>query len=663
VAPLGEAEPHRFVRPEHAAAGSGARVPFPMTSYREAHRQSLTDRDAFWREQATRIDWQTPFEQVLDYSRPPFARWFVGGRTNLCYNALDRHLAVRGDQPALVYISTETGDRRTYTYRELWAAVNDFAAALTAHGVERGDRVLIYMPMIAEAVIAMLATVRIGAIHSVVFGGFAATSLATRIDDARPKVMVTADAGMRAGKIVPYKHLVDEALQLAAHPPAKVIIVDRKLDPGHARVVGRDLDYAALESAHRGAQVSCAWLEASEPSYILYTSGTTGKPKGVQRDTGGYAVALAASMHDIFCLAPGETMFTTSDVGWVVGHSYIVYAPLINGSTTILYEGLPIRPDPGIWWQIVSEYQVRTMFSSPTAIRVLKKQDPAYMKKYDLSCLRYLFLAGEPLDEPTARWASESLGVPIVDHYWQTESGWPILSAQPGIEDTPRKFGSPSFPVCGYDVCLLHESTGAEVGVNEKGVLAIVPPLPPGCMTTIWDDDERFVQTYFSTVPGRQVYSTFDWATRDADGYYFMLGRTDDVINVAGHRLGTREIEEAVQAHAGIAEVAVVGVHDPLKGQIPVAFAVARDPAQVATAEGVAHLRREVMDTVDRELGAIARPGAVHFVTVLPKTRSGKLLRRSIQALAEGRDPGDLTTIEDPSALDQIRSALAAQPR
>src|SRR5271170_3437156 len=655
--------PRRELRAGNPPPAAAQEEAFPMMTYRELHRRSLLDRNAFWRDRATRIDWQTPFEQVVDYSRPPFARWFVGGRTNLCHNALDRHLALRGDQPALIYISTETGDRRTYTYRELWTAVNEFAAMLTAHGVGRGDRVLIYMPMIGEAVIAMLATVRIGAIHSVVFGGFAATSLATRIDDAQPKVMVTADAGMRAGKIVPYKHLVDEALQLAAHPPAKVIIVDRKLDPGHARVVGRDLDYATLQSAHRGAQVSCAWLEASEPSYILYTSGTTGKPKGIQRDTGGYAVALAASMHDIFCLAAGETMLTTSDIGWVVGHSYIVYAPLISGSTTILYEGLPIRPDPGIWWQIVSEYQVRTMFSSPTAIRVLKKQDPACMKKYDLSCLRYLFLAGEPLDEPTARWASESLGVPIVDHYWQTESGWPILSAQPGIEDTPRKFGSPSFPVCGYDVRLLHESTGAEVGIDEKGVLAIVPPLPPGCMTTIWGDDARFVQTYFSTVPGRQVYSTFDWATCDADGYYFVLGRTDDVINVAGHRLGTREIEEAVQAHAGIAEVAVVGVHDALKGQIPVAFAVVRDPARVATAEGVAHMRREVMDTVDRELGAIARPGAVHFVTMLPKTRSGKLLRRSIQALAEGRDPGDLTTIEDPGALDQIRGALAAQPR
>jgi propionyl-CoA synthetase len=634
-----------------------------MTTYREAHRRSLVDRDAFWREKSMLIDWHTPFERVLDYSRPPFTRWFVGGRTNLCHNAVDRHLATRADQPALIYLSTETGERHIYTYRELAAAVNCVAAMLQAQGVGRGDRVLIYMPMIAEAVFAMLATVRIGAIHSVVFGGFAAASLATRIDDARPKVMVTADAGMRGGKIVPYKHLVDEALRLARHPPGKVIIVDRKLDADLPRVAGRDLDYTSLASEHSGANVPCVWLESSEPSYILYTSGTTGKPKGVQRDTGGYAVALAASMRDIFCLAPAETMLTTSDIGWVVGHSYIVYAPLINGSTTILYEGLPIRPDPGIWWQIVADYQVRTMFSSPTAIRVLKKQDPAYMKQHSLASLRYLFLAGEPLDEPTARWASESLGVPIVDHYWQTESGWPILSAQPGIEDTPRKFGSPSFPVCGYDVRLLHEQTGAEVGTDEKGVLAIVPPLPPGCMTTIWGDDERFVQTYFATVPGRQVYSTFDWATRDADGYYFVLGRTDDVINVAGHRLGTREIEEAVQAHAGIAEVAVVGVADKLKGQIPVAFAVAKDPARVATADGVARLCREVMDTVDRELGAIARPGAVHFVTMLPKTRSGKLLRRSIQALAEGRDPGDLTTIEDPGALDQIRGALGAQAR
>jgi propionyl-CoA synthetase len=629
-----------------------------MQRYAEAHRRSLADRDVFWRERAALIEWQTPFSEVLDYSRPPFARWFVGGRTNLCHNAIDRHLATRGAQPALVYISTETGARRSYTYRELADEVNRFAAILEAQGVGKGDRVLIYMPMIPEAVIAMLATVRIGAIHSVVFGGFAAASLATRIDDARPKVLVTADAGMRAGKPVRYKPLVDEALRVASHPPSRVIIVDRGIDSALSSTPGRDLDYATLAAQYAGASVPCAWLESSEPSYILYTSGTTGNPKGVQRDTGGYAVALTASMRDIFCVAPGETMFTTSDIGWVVGHSYIVYAPLLNGSTTILYEGLPIRPDPGIWWQIVAEHKVRTMFSSPTAIRVLKKQDPSFMKAHDVSSLRYLFLAGEPLDEPTARWAADSLGVAIVDNYWQTESGWPILSAQLGLAETPRKFGSPSFPVCGYDVKLLDELTGAEVGTDQKGVLAIVPPLPPGCMTTVWGDDRRFVQTYFETLPGRSVYSTFDWATRDADGYYFVLGRTDDVINVAGHRLGTREIEEAVQAHPGIAEVAVVGVADPIKGQIPVAFAVVKDPSSVATADGAARMRAEVLSTVDRKLGAIARPGTVHFVTVLPKTRSGKLLRRAIQALAEGRDPGDLTTIEDPAALEQIRGAL-----
>jgi propionyl-CoA synthetase len=629
-----------------------------VQTYAEAHRRSLADRDAFWRERAALIEWQTPFTEVLDYSRPPFARWFVGGRTNLCHNAIDRHLAERGAQPALVYISTETDTRRSYTYRELADDVNRFAAILDAQGVGKGDRVLIYMPMIPEAVVAMLATVRIGAIHSVVFGGFAAASLATRIDDAQPKVLVTADAGMRAGKPVRYKPLVDEALRLASHPPSRVIIVDRGIDAAMETTPGRDLDYATLSAQYAGASVPCTWLESSEPSYILYTSGTTGNPKGVQRDTGGYAVALTASMRDIFCVAPGETMFTTSDIGWVVGHSYIVYAPLLNGSTTIMYEGLPIRPDPGIWWQIVAEHKVRTMFSSPTAIRVLKKQDPAFMKAHDVSSLRYLFLAGEPLDEPTARWAAESLGVAIVDNYWQTESGWPILSAQLGLAETPRKFGSPSFPVCGYDVRLLDELTGAEVGTDQKGVLAIVPPLPPGCMTTVWGDDRRFVQTYFETLPGRSVYSTFDWAVRDADGYYFVLGRTDDVINVAGHRLGTREIEEAVQAHPGIAEVAVVGVADPVKGQVPVAFVVVKDPSLVDTVEGVNRMRAEVLSTVDRLLGGIARPGAVYFVTLLPKTRSGKLLRRAIQALAEGRDPGDLTTIEDPAALEQIRGAL-----
>ncbi len=633
-----------------------------MSTYKAFHQRSLADRDGFWRERAALIDWHTPFSAVLDYSRPPFARWFVDGRTNLCHNAVDRHLATRPDQDALVFISSETGQTARYTYRELAAEVNRCAAALASLGVVRGDRVLIYMPMVPEAVFAMLACARLGAVHSVVFGGFAAASLATRIDDARPRVLFTADAGLRSGKAVHYKPLVDEAIRLAEFPPEHVVIVDRGLDPQIARVPGRDHDYAALRAQHMDAQVPCAWLESSEPSYILYTSGTTGKPKGVQRDTGGYAVALAASMRDIFAVAPGETMFTTSDIGWVVGHSYIVYAPLLNGSTTIMYEGLPIRPDPAIWWKIVAENKVTTMFSSPTAIRVLKKQDLSYMRQHDVSSLRHLFLAGEPLDEPTARWVTDALGgVAIVDNYWQTETGWPILSAHPGVEDTPRKFGSPSFPAAGYDVRLLHETTGAELGANEKGVLALMPPLPPGCMSTIWGDDKRFVNTYFSTFSDRLAYSTFDWAMRDADGYYFVLGRTDDVINVAGHRLGTREIEEAVQAHAGIAEVAVVGVADALKGQMPVAFAVVKDPARISDAAGIASLRQEVMAMVDKQLGAIGRPGAVHFVTALPKTRSGKLLRRSLQALAEGRDPGDLTTIEDPTALEQIRAALAAE--
>jgi propionyl-CoA synthetase len=390
---------------------------------------------------------------------------------------------------------------------------------------------------------------------------------------------------------------------------------------------------------------------------VLYTSGTTGKPKGVQRDVGGYAVALAASMKHIYCGNPGETMFTTSDIGWVVGHSYIVYGPLIAGMTTIFYEGTPIRPDAGIWWKIVQDYKATVMFSAPTAIRVLKKQDPAFLSKYDLSSLRRLFLAGEPLDEPTHRWISEALGKPVVDHYWQTETGWPMLSAVPGVEQTPIKFGSPSFPVYGYDIRLFKED-GSEAGADEKAVLGVVPPLPPGCLQTIWGDDERFVRVYFSMFTNRHVYSSFDWGIRDAEGYYLILGRTDDVINVAGHRLGTREIEEAVSAHPAVAEVAVVGVADQLKGQMPLAFAVVKDPAKVATPEMRAALEKEVMGTVDGLLGAIARPARVHFVSMLPKTRSGKMLRRSIQALAEGRDPGDLTTIEDPGALEQIRAAV-----
>jgi propionyl-CoA synthetase len=624
-----------------------------MASYRDFHRRSIEQRDAFWAEQAKLVDWHKPFGSVLDYSRPPFAKWFVGGETNLCHNAIDRHLAARAEQKALVYISTEVDQLRSYTYRELHQEVQRAAAMMQSLGVKKGDRVIIYMPMIPEACFAILACARIGAIHSVVFGGFAAASLAARIDDAKPSLMITADGGSRMGKAVLYKSLVDESLKLAKHPPAKVLIYKRGLDPKMPVTAGRDVDWQELAARHDGAQVPCAWLESSEPSYILYTSGTTGQPKGVQRDVGGYAVALASSMKLIYCGEPGETMFTTSDIGWVVGHSYIIYGPLIAGMTTIMYEGVPIRPDAGIWWKIVQDYKASVMFSAPTAIRVLKKQDPAYLKKYDVSSLKHLFLAGEPLDEPTHVWISEALGIPVIDHYWQTETGWPILSAVPGVERTTIKFGSPSFPVYGYDLQLLRESDASQAEPNEKAVVTIVPPLPPGCMTTIWGDDERYVRTYYSTFSKKQVYSTFDWGIRDQDGYYFILGRTDDVINVAGHRLGTREIEEAVSMHPNIAECAVVGVVDSLKGQMPLAFAVAK-----GAIEDKQKLAKEVMETVDKQLGAIARPRAVHFVTLLPKTRSGKTLRRSIQALAEGRDPGDLTTIEDPGALEQIRNAL-----
>jgi len=629
-----------------------------MGKYQDFHDHSINQPDAFWTEQAKRIDWVKPFTKVCDFSKPPFAKWFVGGETNLCYNAIDRHLVTRADQPALVWISSEVEQTKTYTYREMFDEVNRFAAVLKSLGVGKGDRVLIYMPMVAEAVFAMLATVRIGAIHSVVFGGFAAASLAARIDDAKPKVMITADAGSRMGKVIPLKPLTDESIKLAQHPPKHVVIVNRGLDKAMSVIPGRDMDYSVLRQKHLNDVVPCEWVESSHPSYILYTSGTTGKPKGVQRDTGGYAVALAASMPNIFDLKPGETYFCTSDIGWVVGHSYIIYGPLINGSTTIMYDGVPVRPDAGVWWNIVQQYKVSVMFSSPTAVRVLKKQDPAYLTKYDVSSLRYLFLAGEPLDQPTSDWIEKGLNVKVIDNYWQTESGWPILTAQPGIEVTPRKLGSPSFASYGYKVKLKHEETGKPVGPNEKGVLCIEAPLPPGCMSTIWGDDKRFVQTYFTMFKDEQVYTTFDWATRDPDGYYFIMGRTDDVINVAGHRLGTREIEEAVQAHSNIAEVAVVGVADALKGQVPVAFAVVKDVSKTATAELAAVHEKEVMATVDRELGAIARPAQVHFVTLLPKTRSGKLLRRAIQALCEGRDPGDLTTIEDPLALEQLRGAL-----
>ena len=629
-----------------------------MTTYAEFQRCSLEDRDGFWAEQAQRIDWKTPPQQVCDYSNPPFARWFVGGTTNLCHNAVDRHLATRGDQAALIAISTETGTEKTYTFRDLHTEVQRMAAVLLALGVQQGDRVLIYMPMIAEAVFAMLAATRIGAIHSVVFGGFASGSLASRIDDAQPKVIVSADAGSRGGKVVPYKPLLDEAVRLAQHKPDAVLLADRGLSPINL-VAGRDHLWVDLRQQHLDAQVPCAWVESSHPSYTLYTSGTTGKPKGVQRDTGGYTVALAASLPLIFDAKPGQSFFCTSDIGWVVGHSYIVYGPLIAGMSTILYEGLPTRPDAGVWWSLVEKYKVSHMFSAPTAIRVLRKQDPALIAQYDLSSLQSLFLAGEPLDETTAQWVSSALNVPIIDNYWQTESGWPILSIANGVQKQASKFGSPGLPTYGYDVKLIDESTGeALAGANQKGVVVIEGPLPPGCMQTVWRDDARFVNTYWKSIPGKLVYNTFDWGVRDEDGYFFILGRTDDVINVAGHRLGTREIEESITSHPSVAEVAVVGVADALKGQVAMAFAVLKDPSQTPDEASRLTLEGDIMALVDKQLGAVARPARVRFVSTLPKTRSGKMLRRAMQAVCEGRDPGDLTTMEDPAALEQIKQLV-----
>ena len=635
-------------------------------NFADFYKNSIDNPQAFWDNEAKLIDWKEPYKQVLDYSKPPFTKWFVGGKTNLCHNAVDRWAAKQGDKPALIAISTETDSEKVYTFKQLQTEVMRAAAMMKALGVGKGDRVLIYMPMIAEAAFAMLACARIGAVHSVVFGGFAANSLATRIDDAKPKLIVSADAGSRGGKAVAYKPLLDEAIGLAQNKPAHVLLVNRGLAP-MTTVEGRDVDYSTLREQHLKAEVPVEWLESNEMSYILYTSGTTGKPKGVQRDVGGYAVALAASMKHIFCGNPGETYFSTSDIGWVVGHSYIVYGPLIAGMATIMYEGLPIRPDAGIWWSIVEKYKVTRMFSAPTAVRVLKKQPPEFMKKYDLSSLKTLYLAGEPLDEPTAKWIATELGVPIVDNYWQTETGWPILTVARGIENTPTRLGSPGVPMYGYNVKLLNESTGEMCGANERGVVVIDGPLPPGCMQTVFGDDERFVKTYWSNFK-QQVYSTFDWGIRDDDGYYFILGRTDDVINVAGHRLGTREIEESINSHPAVAECAVIGAADQLKGQVAMAFAVLRDPQafardrfpdEHALSQARLAIEGELMKIVDKQLGAVARPSRIHFVQALPKTRSGKVVRRAIQAICERRDPGDVSSIEDPNALDQVRQALA----
>ena len=631
---------------------------------RSFYRHSIDHPEDFWAEQGQAIDWRKGWNRVLDFSDPPLARWFVGGETNLCHNAVDRHLREREHQNALVYISTETDERQEYTYRELYREVNAFAAALKELGVGRGDRVVMYMPMMAEAVFSMLACVRLGAVHSSVFRGCPSAYLAGRVDGAQPRVVVTADADMSGGNAVPCKQLVDEALEAARFTPEHIVVCRRGLGGPVPMIEGRDLDYTELRERHLDEEIPVEWVDSSHPSYVLHTSGATGVPRLVQRDTGGHAVSLAASMRHVFASEPGDTMFTASaasDVGWVVGHSYIVYAPLLYGMTSIVYEGLPTRPDPGVWWNIVEEHRVNTMLTSPTAIRALRKHGNEHMREPDTSSLQNLFLVGEPLDEPTSRWVSESLGVAVRDTYWQTETGWPVLSSlPPGPEDEPVRPVSAAFPCHGYDLRLMNEETGEEVSAGESGVLMIAAPLPPGCASAAQGGNDRFIETYFSDFT-EWLYSTFDWAKRDLKGCYSILGRSNDVIEVPGRRFGTREIEEAISDHEDVQEVAAVTVDDKCGGQATIVYVVLRDGNGEGAETSCAKLGREIKDAVEREVGIMARPDSVRFVRALPRTRSGKMLHRCMRAIVEGRDVGDLSTLKNPDALEAVRAASSAE--
>ena len=622
-----------------------------MGRYADTYRRSLDDPEGFWGAAAEAIDWHRRPRTVLDASNAPFYRWFPDGELNTCHNALDRHVdAGRGGQPALIYDSPVTGTVRTYTYRELRDATARFAGALTRLGVGRGDRVVIYLPMVPEAVIAMLGCARIGAVHSVVFGGFAAPELAIRLDDATPKVIVSASCGIEPSRVVPYKPMLDQAIALASHRPERCLILQRPQAP--AELGPADLDW---DDALAGADpVDCVAVAATDPLYVLYTSGTTGKPKGVVRDNGGHAVALRWSMANVFDSGPGDVYWAASDVGWVVGHSYIVYAPLLTGCTTVLYEGKPVgTPDAGAFWRVVAEHGVKTLFTAPTAIRAIKKEDPAgtLAGKHDLSGLRYLFLAGERLDPGTYEWAHDLLHIPVVDHWWQTETGWPIVANLMGLEPLPVKPGSPTVPVPGYDVGVV-DPAGEPVPPGTDGSIVIRLPLPPGGLTTLWHDDDRYVESYLSRFPG--YYHTGDGGHVDADGYLFVMGRTDDVINVAGHRLSTGAMEEVLAGHPAVAECAVIGVADALKGQLPRGFVVLK--AGVEVDEDA--LRAELVALVRQRVGAVAALRDVAVVPALPKTRSGKILRKTMRGIADGREEPVPSTIEDPAVLDRLRPVL-----
>jgi len=624
-----------------------------MSRYALQFGRSLSDPEGFWADAAKNTEWYRAPSVVLDASRPPFYRWFADGMLNTCFNAVDRHVRDgRGDQAALIYDSPVTGAQRTYTYTGLRDEVARFAGVLRGLGVDRGDRVIVYMPMIPEAVIAMLACARIGAVHSVVFGGFAAPELATRIDDAAPKAVVSASCGLEVSRVVEYKPILDRAIDLAGHKPDHCVILQRPQAQA-ALTAGRDLDWA---QAMAGAEpAGCVPVAATDPLYILYTSGTTARPKGVVRDNGGHAVALRWSMENIYDTGPGEVFWAASDVGWVVGHSYIVYAPLLTGCTTVLYEGKPVgTPDAGAFWRVIEQHRVKALFTAPTAFRAIKKEDPRgeFIGRHDLSGLKYLFLAGERLDPETYTWAGERLGIPVIDHWWQTETGWPIVADPMGLDPMPTKAGSPTMPVPGYDVRVL-DAGGAEAKPGETGEIVVRLPLPPGCLPTLWQDDERFVASYLSAHPG--FYITGDGGFRDADGYVYVMGRVDDVINVAGHRLSTGQMEEVLASHPAVAECAVIGVHDDYKGQVPRGFVVLKAGVSAAPAAVSAELVQLIRDRI----GPVASLRQVDVVAGLPKTRSGKILRKTMRGIADGRDEPVPSTIEDPAVLDALRPVLS----